>query len=110
VLPSTLHATGDLGVGTITLTWDGSQYWVGSCTANCGDTVQLRFWCGGSDCSGFNLQYVCHDQGGIWPFGAQQLGCTCTPLSVTFGLSLGGPGANCSTNCAGQTLHLTVTL
>jgi hypothetical protein len=108
-LPTTLHATGDsLGVGTFPLTYDGSQYWKGSCSPSCGDAVQVRFQCqpGSNDCNGFGMDHSC-DGGATWAADALALGCTCSPLFAKFGLGFSAL-LGC-THCAGQDLNLTVT-
>jgi hypothetical protein len=107
-LPTTLHATGNLGMGSVAITWDGSTYWIRTgIVLSCGDTIDLRFSCGpgGSDCSSFVIEWRCN--GGIWNAFFLTLGCTCSPLNVQGGNTL-DPLANC-TGCGNQQLNVTVT-
>jgi hypothetical protein len=109
-LPGALHASGNLGVGTVTLTYDGSQYWAGQCSPNCGDAVKLRFWCNGgsADCSSLELDYSC-DNGAHWiPMGQQAVPpCSCSPLSISYSTTLST--VNFCSGCNGQNLNMTVT-
>ena len=42
-ISSVLYASLPFGDGTMTLTWDGATYWVGSKLLACGKTLYLRF-------------------------------------------------------------------
>ncbi len=110
-IPNTLHATVNLGGGTVVLTYDGSEYWsAGGIALNCGDVISLRLACnpGFTDCSGLVLQYECGSSG-IWTLMADPLGaCTCSPLYLPYGPNLMSPFQGCP-NCSGSSLSITVT-
>src|SRR5262249_50758058 len=109
-LPTTLHATGDTGLGTVPLVYDGSFYWVSDAApVNCGASIKLRLYCsaGGSDCSTMLLQYTC-DGGTLWHNAVTNpFTCNCTPLSLQFSgvLNFFSGCAPCNT-----TISITVTI
>jgi hypothetical protein len=93
-LPVTLHAS--LGNGarctciagtTVTLTYNSSSgKWEGSAATSCpGGTITLKFYCvsGGTDCTGFRLDYSWNSNCGGGTAQASA-GCSCSPLSVSF--------------------------
>ena len=108
-LPRTLHATGNLGIGSVPLTYDGTRYWTGSCAPTCGDTVRLRFECqaGGTTANNLTLEGSC-DGGLTWIATIRHFGATCSPLSATFDLSM-SVVSGC-VHCDSQTATFTVTL
>jgi hypothetical protein len=109
-LPNILHCTTSLD-GTVTLIYDGSQYWASSDFAStCGSDIRLRFSCPGvSGCGGFNLEGSC-DHGVTWWSFLNSGGCHCPPaFSVPF-YATGIPLLhNCGT-CEGVSATATVTL
>jgi hypothetical protein len=87
-LPTTLHATGDLGMGSVALVWDGSQYWAASgISLSCGQVIDMRLSCTGSDVGGMALQYNC--DGAFWDNYGINLSSTCgPPLNLVYQASL----------------------
>lgn len=89
-LPITLHLTGNLGLGTIALTYDGSRYWASSSHAlSCGASVQFRLECNGTMADEFSLDLSC--DGSHWyPMGGDVLTANCSPLNLDFRLNISG--------------------
>jgi hypothetical protein len=106
-LPATLHATLNQAAGSVALTYDGWHYWTAlGIVLNCGDTIDLRFACGGSGCGSFTLDFRCN--GILWVgMIVDALGCTCSPLSVSFNSNL-STVLGCPA-CNGHNLTATVT-
>jgi hypothetical protein len=105
-LPSTLHLTGNLGLGTIPLVYDGSRYWASSSSAvSCGAAVQFRLECTGTTASDFALDVSC--DGTFWvPMGLNLLSASCSPLNLDYS-KLISPNEHCAP-CS-NLLQVTVT-
>lgn len=89
-VPTTLHLTGNLGVGTLVLTYDGSRYWASSSRAlSCGATAQFRLECTGIHEFDFALDVTC--DGTLWvPMGLDLGTASCAPFNLDYALLIGG--------------------
>jgi hypothetical protein len=105
-LPATLHATGDLGMGSVPLVWDGTQYWSATGIAlTCGSVIAMRLACLSNDVAGMQLQYNC--DGVFWNNYGINLASTCgPPLSLIYATQLNF--FHCGT-CGLQQHNVTVT-
>jgi len=88
-LPIKLHLTGNLGLGTIALTYDGSRYWASSPHAlSCGPAAQFRLECTGTHDFEFALDVTC---GTVWvPMGLDLGTASCSPFNLDYRLLIGG--------------------
>jgi len=110
VLPNTLHATANLGIGSVPLVYDGALFWASQAAvaSSCGAHFLFRLHCQlpANDCNSLQLEYTC-DGGTNWIQAAVSIaGCTCSPLSLPY-TGQAGPFQNCQP--CNDILNVTVT-